>query len=413
MHMCKFIIIVMIIWVVLRGILLYFLWVGNRSEVYKKEVLKYFTEEDIKNGIEYSKKGFGAKAIYGYLELLLLILFIYYNINTQLFSLLEKYVSNSFWVNSAIYIVTFSIIMSLVELPFSFYLEYVCEKEAGFINMNVTYWLWKWLKMNLVGIIIQLIPILVFIGIVKNFENSWQIIIPIVFTLYGALITIIFPVVITPIFYEQKKLQNPSLRDKILEIAVRVGIDVDDVYEINESAYSKHTNAYFTGLGKRKRIVMFDNLLKNHTEEEILTIFAHEAGHWKHNHIAKGLAIGFIGLILGCYLIKFLFINLKELSYFDIREIWHPTMLPVINIISIVVSLFIAPIQSQISQYFEKQADITALQLTSSKQSFISTQVRLARDNKSNLLPHPFRVFWLHSHPPTLERIKLAESLGK
>lgn len=184
---------------------------------------------------------------------------------------------------------------------------------------------------------------------------------------------------------------------------------VDEVYVIDESRYSRHTNAYFTGVGSHRRIVLYDNLIKSHTPEEAALIFAHEAGHWKHSHVAWGLSLGALGMLAIALLYSVLFPVLAQVDWFGLKNVASASNLPFLLILVMFLQLFTAPIESQISQFMEKQADQVALELTGLRDVFISAQVRLSRDNRSDLLPSPLRVFWLYSHPPAIERIRMAE----
>ncbi|HNV68655.1 MAG TPA: M48 family metalloprotease, partial [Candidatus Ozemobacteraceae bacterium] len=171
----------------------------------------------------------------------------------------------------------------------------------------------------------------------------------------------------------------------------------------------KHTNAYFTGLGSKKRIVLYDTLIKSHTVDEAALIFAHEVGHWKHDHMRIGFTLAFLGTLLGCLVAWWGFPWLQQEPALHLREIWHPVNLPFFLVVVTVSTLLFAPFEAQISQHFERQADRASLELTGLKQVFIDAEVRLARDNHAELLPHPLRVFWLYSHPPAIDRIRMAE----
>jgi STE24 endopeptidase len=215
-------------------------------------------------------------------------------------------------------------------------------------------------------------------------------------------------VLITPLFYEQKPLEEGALRNKILQIAQKAGMKTDKIFVVNESKYSKHTNAYFTGIGPYRRIVLYDNLINSHTLDEAALIFAHEAGHWKHNHVAKGIASGVFSIFLICLLLKYIFPSLQQVDWFGLKQLASAANLPFFLVAMILFQLFTAPVESQISQFMERQADRAALKLTGLKDVYISAEKKLALDNKTDLLPSSFRVFWLYSHPPTVERIEIA-----
>jgi STE24 endopeptidase len=214
---------------------------------------------------------------------------------------------------------------------------------------------------------------------------------------------ILYPYLILPLFYKKVPFENAEYAAVISETAKKGGISLKKIYQINESRYSKHTNAFFTGFGPEKSIYIYDNLIKNSTPEETASVLAHEIGHWKNKHVLKGVLLSFLGSFFIALLIFFIFPAIIGLKIKD------PAGLPLIILIVTVYSYFINPVSSFVSRKFEITADTCELELTGSKSHFISNMTKIAKDNKAFLFPHPIAVFWNASHPPILERIKFAE----
>ncbi|MEW6712522.1 MAG: M48 family metallopeptidase, partial [Candidatus Riflebacteria bacterium] len=311
-----------------------------------------------------------------------------------------------------IFIVAFLLFMQLVALPYSFYMGFIKESQMGFSNLTALGWLIRFVKSAVIGMLFETAGILLLLAVIRRFDQSWQYLVPVVMGLFSVAVTLLFPVLVTPLFYQQKPLEPGEFRQKLLEIAAKSGMETQEIYVIDESRYSKHTNAYFTGVGSFRRIVLYDNLIKSHTPDEAALIFAHEAGHWQHNHVAKGLGLGILAMIFLGFLVKAAFPYLASVPWFGFRELASAANLPMFIVLITIFQLFTAPVESQISQYMEVQADTAALELTGLKDVYISAQKRLSADNRSDLTPSPLRVFWLYSHPPALERIELAEKFS-
>jgi STE24 endopeptidase len=227
----------------------------------------------------------------------------------------------------------------------------------------------------------------------------------------------IMPIWIDPLFNNFTPLSQYARLDEkaradlgasIQKMAGRAGVEVTEVLVTDASRRSSHTNAYFTGFGSTRRIVLYDTLLKNHTLPEVESILGHEIGHWQHNHIVLGLtlgiAAGFVGLLLLSWILRWA-VNRRP---FLLKSPADPAGWPLVLLLGFLASWLVMPVENTISRTFEKQADWSALELTGQPDVFIAAEQKLARNNKSNLTPNPFSVFWFATHPPTLERIDMA-----
>ena len=411
----RLLVILIIAWCLLRAGLLTLAWNGNPDPAAQTRVLQHFTSEDIQKGRDYAHQGFWAKVSFGYVQVALFLLLILTGFSGKMFDRITAWWGGAtpdagvgFWLPSLLFLLAFFFLLQLIALPFQFYLGYWCEKAAGFSTMTVDQWFWTFLKKTAIGMALQIPIILSLIWVLRSFPRFWPFLIPLLTAGFSIVMTLLFPILITPLFYEQKPLAEGPLRTRILEIAATSKVPVEDIYEIDESRYSKHTNAYFTGLFSKKRIVLYDTLVKSHTVEEAALIFAHEVGHWLHDHVRIGLTLAFLGTLGGCLAAWWLFPFLRAEPALYLREIWHPVNLPFAMLLGTLLTLFFAPVEAQISQHFERQADRASLELTGNTKVFIDAEVRLARDNHSELLPHPFRVFWLYSHPPAIDRVQMA-----
>ncbi len=396
-------------WFILRGILLGCQYIGNTDPGVAEELLKYFTKADIDAGRNYALNGFWFKAIYGTFFVLALVCIVKFGLVSMLWQKLSEICGTGFFRADLMFVIIFLIIVQLLSFPSDLYFGHYRETGEGFANVGIGGWLIKYFKSVMIGMAFETAGIMLLLAVLRWFPARWPVVLPLVMGGFGLLITLVAPMIITPLFYEQKPLETGDFRERLLAMAARAGMAVKEIYVIDESRYSKHTNAYFTGVGSFRRIVLYDNLVKSHTPDEAALIFAHEAGHWRYNHVAWGLTLGAVGLLISGLLYQYLFPLLAQVPWFGLGEISAARNLPFIMIAITLLQLFTAPFESQVSQFMERQADRVALELTGLNDVYKDAQIRLARDNRSDLLPHPLRVFWLYSHPPALDRIRAAD----
>ncbi|MCY2993830.1 MAG: M48 family metallopeptidase [Planctomycetota bacterium] len=404
--MVRFFWLILITWVVLRSTLLSLAWNGNPDPQARADVLRFFTEEDLQQGREYVRHGFWAKATSPFVQAAMLLTLMFTGWAAAGFDRLQAMTNGGFWTATCLALPALFFLLQLGSAPFDYCLGFLGEKQMGFSNLTAAQWWLLYAQRTLVSWGLEMAGILLVLWTVRTFDRSWPLLIPVVTTGFGIVVTLLFPLLITPLFYQQKPLAEGPLKQSILQIAAQAKVPVAGIYEIDESRYSKHTNAYFTGLFSQQRIVLYDTLINSHTVDEAALIFAHEVGHWKHDHVLIGMVLGCFGVWLGCILLWIGYPLLQVVQEFHLRELAHPANLPFFLLAMLLGQLFFAPVEAQLSQYFERQADQASLELTGLKQTFIDAEVRLARDNRSELLPHPWRVFWLHSHPPAIERIR-------
>ena len=185
-----------------------------------------------------------------------------------------------------------------------------------------------------------------------------------------------------------------------------IGLKINRVFTMDASRRSSHSNAYFTGIGHVKRIVLFDTLLANHAAEEIIAILAHEAGHWKKKHVLKMLVLSQIFALLGFYAAYRLTAGdfLARLFRLDLPSM-HAKLL-LVAFISTLVLLPLKPLMAYLSRRHEVEADNFAVQLTKSPAAMANALIKLGKDNLANLHPHPWYAAVYYSHPPLVQRVK-------
>ncbi len=301
----------------------------------------------------------------------------------------------------------------LVELPFSYYHTFVVEEKFGFNRST-----WKlWTVDHIKGVLIAAVLFAAIFSILLFFI-SWS---PRFWWFWGFLLlsavqlvmAILYPVVLAPLFNKFEPIRDEELSAKIRAQMERSGIRVKKILRMDAGIRSRHTNAYFTGIGKTKQIVLFDTLIESHTVDEVLAVLAHEAGHFRKKHVLKQLLI-FASLSLAGFYATWLFIQWPLLfSTFGFSAPLPYVGLLLAGVFWRKAGFFLQPLYMAISRRFEREADIFAADMLGSGAAMARAMKRLAADNLSNLNPHPLYVWFHYSHPPVVERVALLEGTSR
>jgi STE24 endopeptidase len=306
-----------------------------------------------------------------------------------------------------------AVIGGVAGIPFDIYNTFVLEKKYGFSTITWKLWLTDLIKSVLISAVLMGILLSAFMAFILYLPKSWWFWAWVFFTSFEILLLWLYPVVIAPLFNKYEPIKDEELKEKITSLLSKVGLKAKGIFQVDEGKRSKHTNAYFTGIGKTKRIVLFDTLLASHSQEEILAVLAHEIGHWKKKHILKQL-IAMIALsLVGFYLI-YLMVNWPPLyGAFGLQETPVYVGLLLVSIYFSCIGFFFSPIGALISRRYEREADQMAHELVGTSEHMINALKRLAKDNLSNLHPHSLYVWFYYSHPPLIERIEYLQTLDK
>jgi STE24 endopeptidase len=299
----------------------------------------------------------------------------------------------------------------LVELPFSYFNTFVVEQEFGFNRSTLKLWIVDLIKGGVIAAALFAAifsVLLLFIAWSPGYWWFWGFLLLLAVQL---LMAILYPVVLAPLFNKFEPVRDEELSQRIRGLMENSGIRVKNILQMNAGLRSRHTNAYFTGIGKTKQIVLFDTLLASHTQDEVLAVLAHEAGHYKKKHVLKQLLI-FASFSLAAFYATWLLIQWPLLfDTFGFRA--HPPYVGLFlaGILLRRAGFFLQPLYMKISRRFEREADIFAAGMPGGTAPMIRALKRLAADNLSNLYPHRFYVWFHYSHPPVIERVAGLEKL--
>ena len=322
---------------------------------------------------------------------------------------LNSFIAEQGWPSVISGVIFFMVLIyggTLMSIPFSLYNTFSIEKRFGFTKQTPTLWVKDLVKSLILNTLLLGFLLYVLLWLVQALPDLWWLAGWIFLLFFSIFLLYISPYVIEPLFNKFKPMENTSLEGRIKEIMAKIGLKINRVFSMDASKRSSHSNAYFTGIGHVKRIVLFDTLLANHVDDEIIAILAHEAGHWKKKHILKMLVLSQIIGLIGFYLAHKLTAGnfLAEVFMLDISTI-HAKLLLVIFIGTLV--LFpLKPLMAYISRRHEIEADNFALQLTGAPGPMANALIKLGKDNLANLHPHPLYAAVYYSHPPLAQRVK-------
>jgi STE24 endopeptidase len=345
----------------------------------------------------------------GLLSLTCLALFAFSGLAARLAGLAARLVSGDI-LQFLVFVAIAGASFSLLGTPLSFYSGYVLEHRFGLSTLSVAGWLRDRLKSALLSIAIGVPVALLFYSLLKTAGASWWMYFGACVFVLGIVFARLAPLVIFPLFYTFTPLGPGPVREALEGLLAREGVSISGIFVFDMSRETRKANAGFTGLGRGRRIILGDTLLREFTPDEIRVIFAHELGHLSGRHIPKNIVLSgaLIFLSLGtCSAAYNAAIRAMGLSSpHDLAAI------PILMFLLSVLSLALMPFTNAVSRAFERAADRHALELTGDPSSFISAMEKISVQNLAERDPHPAVEFLFHGHPSIGKRIAFARARG-
>jgi STE24 endopeptidase len=308
----------------------------------------------------------------------------------------------------------FALLLSIagecIDIPFSLYGTFRIEARHGFNTMTLRTWLLDFVKSLLISLVIMAFITAVALWLVQASPEHWWLWVWLFLLGFSLFVMYIAPYVIEPLFNKFEPVKDEVLAGEIIELCARAGIRASKVQQMDASKRSRHSNAYFTGIGRVKRIVLYDTLIAQMTHAEIVSVLAHEIGHWKKRHILKSLVLmqlfSFAGLYVAYQLVQGN--ALGQLFGMDVQ-----TLMGKFVLLSFAVGIVMFPLKPLMlvwSRHNEREADRFSFELTGNSESMATSLIKLSKENLSNLYPHPLYVAMHYSHPPIVERVRTIRS---
>jgi STE24 endopeptidase len=310
-----------------------------------------------------------------------------------------------------LYVVMLMLISKAVGTPLEFY-GFRLEHRYSLSNQRFRSWVWDECKSFFVGLVLAAIVVELLYLLIRHASQYWWLIAWAVFLGLMVLLAQLAPVVLFPIFYKFEPLENEELKRRLVLLSERAGTRVRGVYKWHLSEKSRKANAALTGLGATRRIILADTLLDHYSDDEIEAVLAHELGHHVHRHILKSILMQ-----AGITLFGFWLAN-EVLRYAVDRRNLFETMsdfanLPLLILVSTVLSFLLMPVLNAYSRFNERQADRYCFESVASVKPFISSMNKLAEQNLAEKTPARWVEWLLHSHPATSRRVAAAEAWAR
>ncbi len=309
-----------------------------------------------------------------------------------------------------VYCAIFTVVTAVLSLPLDAYGGYFREKRFGFARQTFLGWAGDWAKGLGLTIVLGGLFAVALYAVIRKFRRTWWLIgaaVAMAFTIFAVAVE---PVFIAPLFNKFTPLAAGPLKTRLLEIAHREGIPAHDVYEVDASRQSAHTNAYVAGLLGTERIVIYDTLLSTHTPREVVAVMGHEMGHYALRHVAKGLAFGGALILLGAALVRWSYAPIvRRRPGWGIGPIEDPAGLPLVLLIVSVYSFVAAPAANAFSRWEEHQADVFSLEVVRDPDALAAGFAKFNTHDLSEYDPPRIVEIWFYTHPSLQHRIEFCE----
>ena len=310
----------------------------------------------------------------------------------------------------AAFLFVVGIVLSIPGLPFAWYAQFKIEQRFGFNTTSVKTWIVDRIKGLLLAVLLGYPLLVLVLKLIEWTSANWWLWAAAVVIIFQLLLLFIAPAVIMPLFNKFTPLPEGTLRERLFELAQRTHFPTRSIEVMDGSKRSRHSNAFFAGLGRFRKIVLFDTLIAQLTELELESVLAHEIGHYKKRHVVKMLSVSIAGIIMTFAAIAWL---AGQQWFYHAFGFEHQAGFAAANVVPAMllfallagtITFWVSPLIHVWSRHFEYHADAFAATTMGETQSLIHALRKLSEKNLSNLIPHPFYSCFYYSHPTLLER---------
>jgi Zn-dependent protease with chaperone function len=328
----------------------------------------------------------------------------------------------------ALALVAGSVLIDVVSMPFGL-VSLAHRRAYGLSTQSLALWFLDFAKGIGISVVLTFVAGLILFWLVSRFPRWWPLLATLAAGVCGVIVAWLVPLAIAPLFNTFTPLSDAALRDRFLDLARRGGVPAKEVLVTDASRRTLTVNAYFSGFGPSRRIVVYDTLVETLTPEQAGLVMAHEVGHWHHAHIAKGVLLGTLAAGFAFALAKIVFGGVLAAggsgaagasgaaagADADRSIAWglgarDPAIAPIVLLLAWALFLIAMPVENAISRAFEAQADEFAIELSDDPATHIEVEETLARKNLADVVPPPMIEALLFTHPPVLDRIALGEA---
>ena len=311
------------------------------------------------------------------------------------------------WVKVVLAVAGLAVLGRVATLPFALLLHrhYV---DNGLATQSTSAFLLDLVKGEAIGVVVSAVLLIVLVGSARRWRRAWPAVAGGALGLLVVAASFVYPVLVEPLFNSFEPLEDGALRTQILDLADREGVDVDEVLVADASRRTTTLNAYVSGFGSTRRIVVYDTLVDGLPDDQALSVVAHELAHAENADVVTGTALGVAGTLFGVGLLGLAIGVMAPRS--GPRD---PRVVPLVLALVAVGTLLASPVQATISRQIEARADVEALHVTDDADAFVAMQRQLALRALSDPTPPRWSQFWFGSHPTTMQRIAVATGLAR
>lgn len=384
-------------------------WLNLRSQPdnIPDSVAAFYDRSKYRKSLEYHKHRTNFSFVTSTFSFLLSVLMLYFGGFGWVDSWLRPMVPNEI-ILALVFFGVLAIASDILTLPFQIYSTFVIEEKYGFNKTTVKTFIGDKLKGYLVGAILGggLVSLLIYL--IEVIGPDFWILFSLLAAILILLINMFYTTIFLPLFNKLTPLADGELKTAIESFSKRVGFPLDNVFVMDGSKRSNKANAFFSGIGRKKKIVLYDTLINNHSTEELVAVLAHEVGHYKKKHIIFGYILSVIQVVFTLFILSRMVQSENvSLALGGTRSAVHLNLLA-FGILFSPISGLTGLFMSMYSRKNEYEADAYAKE-TFSGAALASALKKLSVDNLSDLYPHPLYVFFHYSHPPLLQRLAVIE----
>ncbi len=359
--------------------------------------------------VRYHRSGNVLWAVSTTLSLLIPALLLFTGMSTRLRRLAQR-IGRRWVLMVALYALLFTLVTAVLTLPLAYYGEFVRQHAYGLSNQSFGRWLGEWLKGVAVSGAGLALVLWIPYWLLRRSPKHWWLYAGLATIPIATLVLVVTPIWVDPLFNDFGPMKDKALETRILSLARRAGIEGSRVYQVNKSVDTRTVNAYVTGLGSTKRIVLWDTILARLEPDQVLFVTAHEMGHFVLRH-TLAFILGAAALItVSLYMVHRVAGRLIDRfsRQFGFGLLSDVASFPLLLLLGSLVSLVLVPALLALSRYQEHEADRFALEVTRDNRAAATTFVRLQEENLSVPRPGPLYMFWRGSHPALGDRIDFA-----
>jgi STE24 endopeptidase len=296
------------------------------------------------------------------------------------------------------------VLVSIPSLPVDLWMQFRLEERFGFNRTTPRLWVVDRVKGLLLGLAIGYPLLCIVLALIRVAGSWWWLGAFAVITAFQLVMLLLFPSLILPLFNKLQPLSEGSLRERLVALARRCGFKVSAIQVMDGSKRSTHSNAFFTGLGRFRRIVLFDTLIARMSDEQVEAVLAHEIGHSKKGHVVKGLVLSAAGSLIGFGVLGYVVAQPWVVEAFGIPPGDVAPLLVLAGLLAGLATFWLTPLANAVSRRHEYEADAFACEIVGRPEPLVDALTMLSASNLSNLTPHPWYSTFYYSHPTWVER---------